>query len=62
MVAFKCLAIFAFGTCAMLFPLTRDMKKSLKSIKDQARRKNNRSQIAHKFVQFVQFHSKLMQL
>lgn len=62
MVTLECLAIFGLGTCLMLFPLTKDMKNNLRTISHDARRKKNRSKIIKQFSQFIQFHSKLIQL
>lgn len=62
MITAKCLAIFGFGTCFMLFPLTKDLKRSLLIINDNAKRKKNRSKIAKQLPQFIQFHCALIQL
>lgn len=62
MVACECFLMCAFGTCAMLFPLTKDMKNDLEAININAKRKRTRSNIVSQFSQFVQFHSKLIQL
>lgn len=62
MIISKCLAIFGFGTCFMLFPLTEDMTNILKTINDNARCKKNRPKITNRFPKFVQFHSELIQL
>lgn len=62
MVSLKCLAIFGIGTCFMLFPLTKDIKNDLKAINRNARHKKKRLKTIDQLTQFVQFHSKLMQL
>lgn len=62
MTAFKCLVIFGIGTCPMLFQLTNDMKNNLETININAKRKNSQSKIVKQFSQFIQFHSKLIQL
>lgn len=62
MVAVKCLVFFGIGTCSMLFSLINDIKCDLKVINENARHKKNRSKISNQFSQFVQFHSKLIQL
>lgn len=62
MITLKCLALFGAGTCFMLFPLAKDIKCSLKSINDNARHKIKRTKIVTQLSQFVEFHSKLLQL
>lgn len=46
----------------MLFPLVNDMKNDLKIINHNAKHKRNRLAMGKQFAQFVQFHSKLLQL
>lgn len=62
MVAVKCFTICGFGTCALLFPLTKDIKNALEAINANAKRKKTRSKIVKQFAQFIQFHSKSIQL
>lgn len=62
MVTVKCVAIFGFGICSMLFPLIDDMKNNLRSINGNTAFKTSRSRIRNKFSHLVQFHSKLIQL
>lgn len=62
MVAVKCLAIFGIGTCFLLFPLAKDMKLNLKTINNSAKCKQNRLEMVEELSEFVEFHSKLIQL
>lgn len=62
MVTITCLALFGVGTCLMLFPLANDVKCSLRAIKHNAKLKRNRSKSVTQLSQFVEFHSKLIQL
>lgn len=62
MITIECLAIIVFGTYFMLFPLTKDIKRNLKMINFNAKRRKSRLKIGNRFSQFVQFHSKLLQL
>lgn len=62
LLAGKCLVIFVFGTCLMLFPLAKDVKHHLQAINDNTKCKRNRSRIIKEFSQFAQLHSKSIQL
>lgn len=62
MVNLKCLAIFAFGTSSMLFPLTEDIKRNLKRINGNAKRNRNQCKVVKQLSTVMQFHSKSMQL
>lgn len=62
MVATDCFTVCVFGTSALIFPLTKDMKNDLEAININAKRKRTRSKIVSQFAQFVQFHAKLIQL
>lgn len=62
MIAVKCLVFFGIVTCSMLFLLINDIKRDLKLINENAKHKKYRSKISNQFREFVQFHSKLIQL
>lgn len=62
MISAKCFAVVVFGTCSMLFTLTEDMKDGMRIIDANSKRKKKRSKIVQQFVQFIQLHSKLIQL
>lgn len=62
MISAKCFAVVVFGTCSMLFTLIEDMKDGMRIIDANSKRKKKRSKIVQQFVQFIQLHSKLIQL
>lgn len=60
MIVFKSLMVFGFATCSMLFTLNEDLKNNLKTVNDNAKRKETRPNIPNQFSRIVQFHCKLI--
>lgn len=62
LLAVKCLVVFVFATCLMLFSLAKDVKHNFQAINNNAKCEKDRAQIVNEFSQFAQLHSKSMQL
>lgn len=54
--------MFGLGTCSMLFPLSKDIKFNLKTVNAIAKHRKNHSKNGNKFLQFIRFHSKMIEL